>query len=245
MNYPSTNGYNCLKIDDLGLVDYQLAWDYQTNIHQELIDQKRNHPEVFNKVHTLILCEHPHVYTLGKSGKEEHLIKPLQELNSIQASFYKINRGGDITYHGPGQLVAYPILDLDKLFTDVHKYVRLLEESVIQVLDVYKIEGHRIGGLTGVWLDPNTKKARKICAIGVHLSRWVSLHGLAFNINTDLNYFNHIVPCGIASADKTVASLHIELGHSVEMEEVKEIFIDKFVKNFELNIESKINETIK
>jgi lipoyl(octanoyl) transferase len=245
LKYPSENGYNSLNIEDLGLIDYQSAWEYQTLIHQGLIEQKRVNPHSFDKIHKLILCEHPHVYTLGKSGKEEHLVMPLEELGSIQASFYKINRGGDITYHGPGQLVAYPILDLDKLFTDVHKYVRLLEETVIQVLHYYMIDGQRIDGLTGVWLDSNSKKARKICAIGVHLSRWVSLHGLAFNINSDLKYFNHIIPCGIASDDKAVTSLQVELGKSIDMSEVKELFIDAFVNNFELNKVSKINETIK
>lgn len=243
MDISQLEGHRSLIVEDLGLRDYEKVWQYQTDIHQRLIAQKRMESPQFKHKHTLILCEHPHVYTLGKSGKEEHLIMPESELSNIQASFYRINRGGDITYHGPGQLVAYPILDLDQLFTDVHLYVRLLEESIIEVLKEYKIEAGRIEGLTGVWIEPETNKARKICAIGVHLSRWVSLHGLAFNVNADLNYFNHIIPCGIASQNKSVTSMHIELGRSVQMQEIKTIFIEKFVKLFELSIEKIEYET--
>ncbi|NOT36498.1 MAG: lipoyl(octanoyl) transferase LipB, partial [Saprospiraceae bacterium] len=191
------------------MMAYDKAWEYQTQIHQRLIQQKRLDAQNFKQLHTLLLCEHPHVYTLGKSGKEEHLVIPEDKLDTIQATFYRINRGGDITYHGPGQLVAYPILDLEKLFTDVHQYVRFLEEAIIRVLREYNIEASRIDGLTGVWLDIDAPKPRKICAIGVHLSRWVSLHGLAFNVNSDLNYYNHIIPCGISQTDKSVTSLQV------------------------------------
>ncbi|MBK8955599.1 MAG: lipoyl(octanoyl) transferase LipB [Saprospiraceae bacterium] len=223
-----------IRILDLGLQAYPEAWKLQTEIHQQLIEEKRS--GIAFSSHTLILCEHPHVFTLGKSGQAEHLLQPLDKMDEIQAEFHQINRGGDITYHGPGQLVAYPILDLEKLFTDVHKYVRSLEAVVIKVLADYKIEAERIDGLTGVWLDRNTSKPRKICAIGVHLSRWVSLHGLAFNINTNLDYFKYIVPCGINPVEKPVTSLHRELGYEVSLEEVKSKFIHHFLNTFELHI---------
>lgn len=234
MEFKRQNDFNSLRIIDLGYIDYEQAWKYQTDIHQQLIEQKRNNPSAFELTHCLILCEHPHVYTLGKSGKEENLVIDSENLASINASFHKINRGGDITYHGPGQLVAYPILDLDKLFTDVHRYVRTLEECIIKVLEQFKLNAERIEGLTGVWLDKESKMPRKICAIGVHLSRWVSLHGLAFNVNSDLNYFNHIIPCGISSKEKTVSSLEKELGYKVNMEDVKNLFTKYFLELFEL-----------
>lgn len=222
---------------DLGLIPFNKAWNIQTDIHQELIALKKKDSggEHF-KHHSLILCEHPHVFTLGKSGKEDHLIQPKDKMDEISAEYLKINRGGDITYHGPGQLVAYPILDLDKLFNDVHKYVRLLEQAVIDVLSEYQISGERIQGLTGVWLGTETDSPRKICAIGVHLSRWVSLHGLAFNINTNLDYFKYIIPCGINQAEKGVTSLSTELQRNVDMNEVKELFIRHFMHNFGLII---------
>ncbi len=179
-------------------------------------------------IHYLLFCEHPHVYTLGKSGSEKNLLISDDELKKIQATFYNINRGGDITYHGPGQIVGYPILDLDLFFNDIHKYMRCLEEVIIKTLAHYNIEGSRIEGLTGVWLGAGTTDARKICAFGVRLSRWVTMHGFAFNVNCDLSYFNNIVPCGIT--DKKVTSLHVELGREVNMEEVKQLI----KRNFEL-----------
>ena len=210
----------------LGLKDYQEAWDYQEQLFKETVDQKisnRKLPEekqVLTKNY-LIFCEHPHVYTLGKSGDENHLLANESFLKEKQATFYKINRGGDITYHGPGQIVGYPILDLDHFFTDIHKYLRFLEEAVILTLKEYGIEGGRVDGLTGVWLDGSEPgKARKICALGVKSSRWVTMHGFAFNVNTNLEYFNYIVPCGIQ--DKAVTSLQKELGREIDIKEVEE-----------------------
>jgi lipoyl(octanoyl) transferase len=227
---------NLLDVKDLGLVDYQAGWDIQTDLHQRLIQEKRNNSGISVSPHSLILCEHPHVFTLGKSGYDSHLKVDDSELERIQASFYRINRGGDITYHGPGQLVAYPILDLERIFTDVHRYVRSLEEVVIQVLLEYNIKAGREEKYTGVWVDPESPQARKICAIGVHLSRWVSLHGLAFNINTDLNYFSHIIPCGIQDPQKSVTSLSNELGMSVSLDEVKQKFVKKFLEVLDLEV---------
>ena len=173
------------------------------------------------------------MYTLGKSGDENNLLIKKEDLHTIQASYYPINRGGDITYHGPGQLVVYPVIDLENFFTDIHKYMRLLEEAVIQTLAELSIKSGRINGLTGVWIDyENKSTARKICALGVKTSRWVAMHGLAFNVNTDLSYFNHIVPCGID--DKAVTSLHKELGKPVEMELVKAIMKEKIFSLFEM-----------
>lgn len=210
---------------DLGLMDYQECWDYQQQLFDNVVSQKLTNrklePEEQIATHNyLLFCEHPHVYTLGKKGKQEHLLLNEQELDEHNARFYKINRGGDITYHGPGQLVGYPILDLDNFVTDLHIYVRSLEEAIILTLQEYGIESDRVEGLTGVWLDGKDPiKARKICAIGVRTSRWVTMHGFAFNVNNDLSYFNHIVPCGIT--DKAVTSLKQELGREVEMEEIK------------------------
>ena len=213
-----------VNFQDLGLMDYQKAWDLQERLFKATIQRKidnRNLPD--DKIpteHHLLFCEHPHVYTLGKSGSKDHLLLNEQGLKDKDAVFYKINRGGDITYHGPGQIVAYPIFDLDKFFTDIHKYLRFLEEAVIGVLEHYGLKAGRIAGLTGVWLDPEDPvKARKICAYGVRCSRWVTMHGLAFNVNSDLDYFNNIVPCGIP--DKAVTSMHLELGRSLDLEEVK------------------------
>jgi lipoyl(octanoyl) transferase len=220
---------------DLGLIDYQEAWDLQTKIHNQLILQKKENPEAFTH-HTLILCEHPHVFTLGKSGVESNLLQPLDKMDAIDAKFYKINRGGDITYHGPGQLVAYPILDLEKIHTDVHWFVRNLEQTIIEVVSEYGINADRIKGLTGVWIDKDGLLPRKICAIGVHLSRWVSLHGLAFNVNTNLDYFKYIIPCGIHPDEKKVTSLSIESKQTVSMEDVKQKFISYFISNFDLKI---------
>ncbi len=209
--------------NDLGVVDYKDCWDYQTELFDATVQQKiknRKIPELkeITKNH-LIFCEHPHVFTLGKSGSEDNLLIKDKELKGNGASYYKINRGGDITYHGPGQLVVYPIFDLDHFFTDIHKYLRFLEEAVILTLQEYGIIGQRVDGLTGVWIDGQTSSARKICAIGVKSSRWVTMHGIGFNVNTQLDYFNHIVPCGID--DKAVTSVQNEIGKVVDMNDLK------------------------
>lgn len=210
--------------EDLGSLDYKLSWDYQEKLFHNVIDQKLKNREAGElskpTSNYLLFVEHPHVFTLGKSGDINHLLSTEEELQKQEASFYKINRGGDITYHGPGQLVAYPILDLDNFFTDIHLYLRNLEECVILTLKDYGVEAGRSKGETGVWLDAeHPLKARKICAMGVRCSRWVTMHGLGFNINSDLNYFNHIIPCGIN--DKKVTSLEKEIGRKVSMEEIK------------------------
>ena len=214
-----------VEFQHLGLVDYQQAWDYQERLFAEIIDlkiQNRKLPEHLQQPtpNYLLFCQHPHVYTLGKSGKESHLLLDKEGLAKAEASYYKINRGGDITYHGPGQLVGYPLLDLENFFTDIHKYLRLLEEAVIQTLNEYDIEAGRIEGLTGVWIDfEKQENPRKICALGVKSSRWVTMHGFAFNVNSNLAYFRNIIPCGID--DKAVTSLEAELGYKVPMEEVE------------------------
>ena len=208
---------------DLGLIDYKEAWDYQEKRFNEILDVKKNNRKENRQDPTLsylLFCEHPHVYTLGKSGDENNLLVNEDYLNSRGATFYKINRGGDITYHGPGQLVGYPILDLDNFFTDIHKYLRYLEEAVILTLADYGIESTRSDGETGVWLDVGNENARKICALGVRSSRWVTMHGFAFNVNCDLSYFGNIIPCGIA--DKSVTSMKKELGREVDIQEVQQ-----------------------
>ena len=211
--------------EDLGTVEYQHAWDYQTDIHTSLVQAKRKKGRDHNAApppHRLIFVEHPHVYTLGKSGSIDHLLLDEDALLREGVSFHRINRGGDITYHGPGQIVAYPILDLDYFFNDVKRYVWSLEEAVIRTLLDYRVEATRFEGYTGVWLAPSDQYPwRKICAIGVHLSRWVTLHGLAFNVNTDLSYFQGIVPCGISRGTHEVTSLAAELGRPVDIDEVK------------------------
>ncbi len=219
---------------DLGLTDYFDTWQYQTEIHQKLKEEKKiiNNP---NPSHTLIFCEHHAVFTLGRSGSQENLIVSPEYLAENSIQFYKINRGGDITYHGPGQIVGYPIFDLDLFFNDVHKYVRLLEESVIKTLENYNIIGYREPGYTGVWINRGHEK-RKICAIGVHLSRWISLHGFAFNINTNLDHFNYIIPCGIKDEGKSVTSLEKELGAKQNIEEVKYILKNKISSIFEFDM---------
>ncbi len=210
--------------EDWGLLDYQEAWDRQERVFSEAVAIKsfnRTHPaEEKQTTNTLVFVEHPHVYTLGKSGKPENLLLDENQLKKKEATYYKINRGGDITYHGPGQLVGYPILDLDNFFTDIHLYLRTLEEAVILTLKDYGIEAGRYPGFTGVWIDADNKKARKICAMGVRCSRWITMHGFAFNVNADLDYFKNIVPCGID--DKDVTSMQRELGHLVNINEVKE-----------------------
>lgn len=218
---------------DIGRVSYQKVWSFQQTLMDEVIAEKMERrkaakagisssPE-YRRSHYLLFCEHPPVFTLGKSGSADHLLLAESGLSKMGFEFFKINRGGDITYHGPGQLVAYPIFDLDGFFTDVHKYVRFLEEVVIRTLADYGLLGLRFEGYTGVWLEADeARPRRKICAIGVHLSRWVTMHGFAFNINTNLKHFEFIVPCGIADPDKAVTSLQNELGREVAMEEVKE-----------------------
>ena len=198
----------------LGNVDYKIAWDYQELLFNGIISNKQQGSLEANS--HLITCEHPHVFTLGKSGKKDHLLADEASLTKIEAKFYQINRGGDITYHGPGQLVVYPILDLDQFFTDIHKYMRFLEEAVILTLADFGLIGHRIAGLTGVWID--FEKPRKISAFGVKSSRWVTMHGIGFNVNTDLAYFDQIIPCGIS--DKQVTSMKQELGYALNMDEV-------------------------
>ena len=208
-------------IHRLGLIDYKQAWDYQENLFKEIVDLKiKNRNEATNILpqNHLVFCEHPNVYTLGKSGKEDHLLLDKKGLLDNDVSFYKINRGGDITYHGPGQLVVYPIFDLEQFFTDIHKYMRLLEEAVIITLQEYDIIAQRMEGQTGVWLGVGSIQARKICAMGVKSSRWVTMHGLGFNVNSDLRYFDHIIPCGIS--DKSVTSMAFELGEEVDMKEL-------------------------
>jgi lipoyl(octanoyl) transferase len=225
---------------DLGLIDYQQAWDYQTDLFNKTLGVKSENrnlasSEQFTTNNYLLFCEHPHVYTLGKSGDEKNLIIPTYNLASIGANFYNINRGGDITYHGPGQIVVYPIIDLENFFTDIHQYMRTLEEAVIQTLYEFSIEAGRIKGLTGVWLDiDNQKKARKICAMGVKTSRWVTMHGLALNVNTDLSYFNNIVPCGIS--DKAVTSMEKELNSTQDLNRVKEVIKTKLTSLFEMQL---------
>lgn len=207
---------------DWGLVDYQEAWDRQETLFTRTVAVK-NENRLNNTTHPtpnhLIFTEHPHVYTLGKSGHAEYLLLDDEGLKEKNASFYKINRGGDITYHGPGQIVGYPILDLDNFFTDIHLYLRTLEEAIIRTCSDYGIQAGRYEGFTGVWLDADTSKARKICALGVRASRWVTMHGFAFNVNADLSYFGNIIPCGID--DKDVTSLERELGYRLDMQEVK------------------------
>mgnify|MGYP000985939468 FL=1 len=214
-----------VHFQDLGLIDYATAWDYQTKLFQATIDRKivnRNAPkdqQVLTEDH-LLFCEHPHVYTLGKSGKQSHLLLNETEMREKGVQFFPIDRGGDITYHGPGQIVGYPIFDMDHHFTDIHRFLRTLEEAVIGTLEAYNIKAGRIDGLTGVWLDWNDPfKARKICAFGIRASRWVTMHGFAFNVNTDLSYFENIVPCGIT--DKGVTCMAKELGGLLDIEAVK------------------------
>lgn len=214
-----------VKFEDWGLMDYQAAWDKQEQIFADTIAIKtnnRNHPDQEEITPNLLaFVEHPHVYTLGKSGKPENLLLDEKGLEEKKASYYKINRGGDITYHGPGQIVGYPILDLDNFFTDIHLYLRTLEEAIILTLKDYGIAAGRYPGYTGVWLNADNDKARKICAMGVRCSRWVTMHGFAFNVNADLDYFKNIVPCGID--DKDVTSMQRELGAEVDIQKVKEI----------------------
>ncbi|NNE28171.1 MAG: lipoyl(octanoyl) transferase LipB [Saprospiraceae bacterium] len=227
MDLSDSNTTRKVRFLDWGNIPYSQAWERQTEIQQGLISLKRANRDLTEQerkeaIHSLIFCSHPHVYTLGKSGSEDNLLLAESEREKHQVEYFKINRGGDITYHGPGQIVGYPIFDLDYFFTDVHKYVRMIEEAIIRLLASYGIEAGREEGFTGVWLSPKDGKSkRKICAIGVHLSRWVTLHGFALNVNTNLDFFDHIIPCGIQDPDKEVTSMSKELGRDLDMEEVK------------------------
>lgn len=229
-----------VKYIDLGLIDYKQAWQFQEKLFNEVVDTKVNNRTLAPTLQKptssyLLFCIHPHVYTLGNSGNKDNLLINEQELEEKNASYYKINRGGDITYHGPGQIVGYPILDLDNFFTDIHKYLRLLEETVIRTLAEYGVKAERSAGETGVWLDVSDPlKARKICAMGVRASRWVTMHGFALNANVDLNYFGNIIPCGIQN--KAVTSLHKELGQPVEEEELKLKLKKHFAQLFECTL---------
>ncbi|SDB54917.1 lipoyl(octanoyl) transferase [Flavobacteriaceae bacterium MAR_2010_188] len=228
-------------IEDLGLKDYKETWDYQDQLFRAVVDTKiKNRRENLNsktKNH-LLFVEHPHVYTLGKSGDISNLLLNENQLTAKGATFYKINRGGDITYHGPGQIVGYPILDLENFFTDIHKYLRLLEEMIIKTLAEFNLKAERSKGETGVWLDVGTPFARKICAMGVRASRWVTMHGFALNVNADLGYFDNIIPCGIRG--KAVTSLNVELGiEEVEMSLVKQKLLYHFENLFEAELRYK------
>lgn len=227
---------------DIGLIDFKVAWDYQEQLLNEIVKIKvTNRNNQNNEQRTpnyLLFCEHPHVYTLGKSGSVNNLLIDENTLIENEATFYKINRGGDITYHGPGQIVGYPILNLDYFFNDIHQYLRYLEETIIRTLAEYNIKASRIENLTGVWLDAEDKnKARKICAFGVRCSRWVTMHGFAFNVNTDLDYFKNIIPCGITN--KAVTSLKKELGTAVDINEVKKKIKKHFAELFKASFVNK------
>ncbi len=218
---------NIVQFHDLGGISYADAWDYQTLLNADLIGAKRRSGDIDDYpydqrggLHHLLFCEHNHVYTLGKSGSEDHLVAEKSALEDMGIEYFRINRGGDITYHGKGQITGYLIFDLERFYRDVHRFVRNIEESIIEFLKLYNLEGERVVGYTGVWLRGNNG-LRKICAIGVHLSRWVSMHGFALNINTDVAYYNNIIPCGIAENDKSVTSLQLELGREVDLSLVK------------------------
>ena len=221
---------NSVFFKNLGIIDFKEAWGLQEEVLGSIIRCKRE--KKATKSH-LIFCQHPHVYTLGKSGKKEHLLLNDEELKKRGANFYKINRGGDITYHGPGQLVVYPVLDLDNFFTDIHRYLRCLEEVVLRVLLDYGLVGRRLDGATGVWLGDGFG-IRKICAMGVRASRWVTMHGLAFNANVDLDYFNNIIPCGISEGG--VTSLSKELGKDVDFIKLEGLFEFYFKEVFECEL---------
>lgn len=226
-----------VRVHNLGLVDYKNAWDLQEELLKKAVEvkiQNRKQKTTNLPEQHLIFCEHPHVYTLGKSGVQNNLLLNDAKLKELEAEFYKINRGGDITYHGPGQLVMYPILDLEQFFTDIHKYMRLLEEAVIETLAHFGIHSKRYDGLTGVWLDAENANARKICAMGVKCSRWVTMHGIALNIAPDLKYFEHIIPCGIQ--DKAVTSMAKEMGTAPNFEEVRLMLSKKMASVFQFQL---------
>jgi lipoyl(octanoyl) transferase len=232
---------------DLNLVEYKQAWDLQETLlnriatvklaNRGLSDDSKGITENF-----LLFCQHPHVYTLGKSGDESHLLLQESFLSTIDATYFKTNRGGDITYHGPGQLVGYPILDLENFYTDIHLYLRMLEEAIIKTCEGYGLVAGRIEGLTGVWINPTQEDARKICAMGVKASRWISMHGFALNVNTDLSYFSHIVPCGIAT--RGVTSLQQELGQEMDFQSVSGVVKGHLVDLFKMELVDVSRETL-
>ncbi|KGO85642.1 octanoyltransferase [Flavobacterium rivuli WB 3.3-2 = DSM 21788] len=229
-----------IEFNDLGLQDYKEVWEYQEKLFQDTVDLKiknRREELTAETQNHLLFVEHPHVYTLGKSGDIENLLLNEKQLEARGATYYKVNRGGDITYHGPGQIVGYPILDLDNFFTDIHKYLRFLEEVIILTMADYGLTGTRSDGETGVWLDVGTPFARKICAMGVRASRWVTMHGFALNVNVNLGYFDNIIPCGIRG--KAVTSMHAELGVPVDEAEVKQKLLKYFEQLFEAEIVNK------
>lgn len=224
-----------IYLQDLQSKDYKETWDYQTNLLDDIIAIKRKNRASEVKEETpnyFLFVEHPHVYTLGKSGDQNNLLINEKQLEERGATYYKINRGGDITYHGPGQIVGYPILDLENFFTDIHKYLRLLEEVIIKTIAEYGLKGERSKGETGVWLDVGTPFARKVCAMGIRSSRWVTMHGFALNVNTNLGYFDNIIPCGIRG--KAVTSLEAELNRKVDLEEIKAKIIGYFQEEFDV-----------
>lgn len=224
-----------ITLQDLGERDYKEVWDYQTSLLDAIILVKRENRRTGNSTATdnfFLFVEHSHVYTLGKSGDLNNLLLSEEQLAKKNATYYKINRGGDITYHGPGQIVGYPVLDLENFFTDIHKYLRFLEEVIIKTVAEYGLKGERSDGETGVWLDVGTPFARKICAMGIRSSRWVTMHGFALNVNTDLGYFDNIIPCGIRG--KAVTSLEVELNRKVDLEEVKEKILFHFKEQFQV-----------
>jgi lipoyl(octanoyl) transferase len=224
-----------IQLLDLGNKDYKETWEYQEELFKEIVDMKIQNRNAISPIPTpnfFLYVTHPHVYTLGKSGDVSNLLLSEKQLTDKGATFYKINRGGDITYHGPGQIVGYPILDLENFFTDIHKYLRFLEEAIILTLAEYGLKTERSPGETGVWFDVGTPFARKICAMGVRASRWVTMHGFALNVNVDLGYFDNIIPCGIRG--KAVTSMRVELGREVNEEEVKQ----KIIKHFSVLFES-------
>lgn len=220
--------------EDLGVIEYKKAWDYQEELHNEIVNIKSGkiNNEIINRI---IFCEHPHVYTIGRSGKENNLLINDSFLDSINASFYRINRGGDITYHGPGQIVGYPIFDLEQFKFGAKNYIFKLEQSIIKALKEYNIHAIRHKGATGVWIDKDVKgMLRKICAIGIRISKFITMHGFALNVNTDLNYFNYINPCGYT--DKGVTSIEKEVGHTLEIQEVKKKILKHIINEFEIQL---------
>lgn len=234
-------GHQQVIVKDLGRIAYADALEVQRDLMGELVELKKNNrariiAERLVPNHYLLFCEHDPVITLGRTGNEQNLLVNAEQLEEEEISFYKTNRGGDITFHGPGQIVGYPIFDLEFFFTDVHKYVRYIEEGVIRTLEAFNILGKRVEGYTGVWLNATNKRPeRKICAIGIHLSRWISMHGFAFNVNTDLRFFDKIIPCGISNETREVTSLAKELGYQVDLIEVKKILLDHYASLFEFD----------
>ena len=220
-----------VEFEELGTIDFKKAWDYQEKLFQRSLKCKANNKKAQNY---LLFCEHPHVYTLGKSGDKKNLLLNEDLLKHKGATFYKINRGGDITYHGPGQIVVYPIIDLEQFNINIKDYICKIEKAIISTLSEFNITAERLEGATGIWLDTNNTKTRKICAIGVRASRYITMHGFAFNVNTDLEYFTYINPCGYI--DKAVTSMKKELGKEQNMEEIKKVLLKKMIEEFNMSI---------